>query len=91
LSIWDHKAAHEIARAVDMHMKSPSANSQQGHQLIGVYKDAKRAAATDQTGPQELSDIRASLCTACRGNTLYECDVDKGWSKNCAFIGNANS
>jgi hypothetical protein len=91
MSIWDHKVAHEIARAVDMHMKSPSAHSQQGHQLIGVYKDAKRAATTVQTTPNDLEDIKASLCLACRGGKLYNCDVDTGWSPNCAFIGNANT
>jgi hypothetical protein len=91
MSMWDHKAAYALARAVDMHMKSPTAKSQQGHQLIGVYMDAKRAATTDQTGAKELDNLRARLCLACRQNTLYKCDVDEGWSPKCAFIGKADS
>jgi hypothetical protein len=87
MSVWDHKEAHTIASAVDSHIKKgPTARSQYCHQLIGVYRDAKRAGLTDQTGPQDLKDIRASLCIACRGDSLYKCDVGEGWSKNCEFI-----
>jgi hypothetical protein len=86
MSVWNHKVAHEIANAVDIHMKGSSARSQYGHQLIGVYRDAKRAGSTAQTGPQDLKDIRASLCIACRGENLYKCDVDEGWSHNCEFL-----
>jgi hypothetical protein len=86
MSVWDHKAAHEIASAVDMHMKGSNARSQFGHLLIGVFKDAKRAGATAETGLQDLKDIRASLCVACRGGNLYKCDVSEGWSQNCEFL-----
>jgi hypothetical protein len=85
---WNHKAAHAIARAVDMHINGPTVTSQQGHLLLGVYKDAKRAASTDKTSAEDLSDIRKSLCFVCRGRKLYTCDADEGWSPNCAFIGN---
>jgi hypothetical protein len=86
MSVWDYKAAHEIASAVDIHMKGSSARSQYGHQLIGVYRDAKRAGSAAATGPQDLKDIRASLCIACRADALYKCDVDEGWSENCEFL-----
>jgi hypothetical protein len=86
MSVWDHKEAHEIARAVDTHMQRPSARSQYGHQLIGVYKDAKKAGSTSRTGPQDLQDIRVSLCTVCWGDELYKCDVREGWSRNCEFL-----
>jgi hypothetical protein len=87
MSVWDYKAAHEIASAVDIHIqKRPSARSQYGHQLIGVYHDAKRAGSTALTGPQDLHDIRTSLCTVCRGDDLYKCDVSEGWSRNCEFL-----
>jgi hypothetical protein len=86
MTIWEHKAANEIAGAVGRHLKKSSKESQQGHQLIGVYKDAKSAASTIRTDPQDLKGIRASLCCACRGDKLYPCDVDEGWSPNCAFI-----
>jgi hypothetical protein len=86
MSVWDHKEAHEIARAVDMHMQRASARSQYVHQLIGVYKDAKRAGSTARTGLQDLQDIRARLCTVCRGGDLYKCDVSEGWSRNCEFL-----
>jgi hypothetical protein len=87
MSIWEHKAAHEIARAVEMHMRVSSAKSQYGHQLIlGAYKEAKQASTTTQTDQQNLKDIRACLCIACRGDALYKCDVSEGWSHNCAFL-----
>ena len=86
MSMWEYKAAHEIARAVDIHMKGSSARSQYGHQLIGVFKDAKKASVTALTGPKDLDDIRAGLCIACRGDALYKCDVEKGWSPQCEFI-----
>jgi hypothetical protein len=91
MSPWGHKSAHEIAGAVAMHMKNSSAKSQRGFQLIDVYKDAKRAAATERTGPQELADIRSSLCCACRGDELYPCDVAEGWSQNCSFVQQCNA
>jgi hypothetical protein len=87
MSVWDHKAAHEIASAIDLHIqKVPRARSQYGHQLIGVYRDAKRAGSTAQTGPQDLKDIRTSRCVACRGDALYKCDVDEPWSNKCEFM-----
>jgi hypothetical protein len=85
---WEYKAAFDIARAVDLHIRSSSAKSQRGHQLIGVYKDARRAASTAQTSPNVLNDIRKSLCIECRGDKLFPCDVDVGYSPNCAFVRN---
>jgi hypothetical protein len=67
-------------------MKGSSARSQYGHQLVGVYKDAKRAGATAMTVRQDLSDIRTDLCIACRGGDLYKCDVSEGWFHNCEFL-----
>lgn len=90
MSIWEHKAADELAGAVERHIKSASADSQHGYQLIGVYKAAKRAAATADTGPSALDHIRSSLCHTCRSHGLYVCDVDAGWSPNCAFVQNNN-
>jgi hypothetical protein len=86
MSDWNRKETHAIASALDIHMKGSSARSQYGHKLIGVYSDAKRAGSTSETGPQDLKDIRASLCMACRGDALCRCDVDEGWSQNCEFL-----
>ncbi len=86
MTIWEHKAAHEIAGAVANHIKSASADSQHGALLIGVYKAARRAAATDMTDPRALNHVRSSLCSLCRGHELYKCDVAEGWSPKCAFL-----
>lgn len=86
MSIWEHKAADEIAGAVEKHIRSSSANSQHGYQLIGIYKAAKKAAITDQTNAENLSEIKTNLCSLCRGQALYECDVAEGWSAKCAFL-----
>jgi hypothetical protein len=88
MSIWEHKSAHDIARAVDIHIKkgAASAKSQYGHHIVGVFRDAKRASVNALTGPKELDEIRAGLCYACRGDALYECDVAYGWSPQCEFI-----
>ena len=86
MSIWEHKEAHEIAGAVANHIKSASADSQHGSLLIGVYKAARRAAATDMTDPVALNYVRSSLCSLCRGHVLYKCDVAEGWSPKCAFL-----
>jgi hypothetical protein len=88
MSIWNYKSAHEIAKAIDTHINKmgTSAQSQYGHHIIGVLRDAKNASVTALTGPKELDDIRAGLCYACRGDALYECDVAYGWSPQCEFI-----
>lgn len=86
MSIWEHKAADELASAVAHFVKKSSADSQRWYQLIGIYKDAKRAAETIATNSSALDTIRSSLCLTCRGQKLYECDVVKGWSMNCAFV-----
>jgi hypothetical protein len=91
MSVRDHKSAHEIARAVDMHMKRSSARSQYGHQLIGVYKDAKRTGSIARTGPQDLKDIRTSLCVECRGDALTSVTSMKAGRTTASSFGRANS
>jgi hypothetical protein len=88
MSFSDHKAADELAGAVERHIKSSNADSQHGYHLIGVYKAARRAASTTNIGASALDHIRSSLCCACRGHGLYPCDVSRGWSTNCAFVQN---
>ena len=88
MSFREHKAAEELAGAVERHIRSASADAQHGYQLIGVYKAAKRVAATAETNSHALDHIRSSLCYACRGHGLYPCDLRYGWSPNCAFVQN---
>ena len=85
---WEHKAANDIAGAVGLHLRGSNQKSQYGQMLIGVYKDAKRAASSVLTSLNDLKDIRTSLCFACRGDKLYPCDVSVGYSPNCAFVRN---
>jgi hypothetical protein len=85
MSNWEHKAAYELACAMESHFKSAVVNPDCGEQLRSVYRAAKRATTTD-SGPEALIHIRGVLCHSCRGNSLYVCDVDQGWSSNCALI-----
>jgi hypothetical protein len=90
MSNWQHKAADELASAVANHIKYVHDDLANTAQLIGIYKAAKRAATVPETGPEALIHIRGILCYACRRHKSYPCDLDSGWSPNCAFI-RANS
>lgn len=35
---------------------------------------------------RNLESCRESMCEICRENRLYKCDIDEGWSSNCAFV-----
>jgi hypothetical protein len=85
MSNWEHKAADELANALVNHIKYAHDDLSDTGLLIGIYKAARRATVSD-TGPEALIHIRSVLCYSCRRNGLYPCDVDSGWSKNCAFI-----
>jgi hypothetical protein len=85
MSNWEHKAAHELAVALENHFKSATLNLDCCEQLRSVYRAAKNA-ATNDSGPEVLIHIRCVLCHACRGNSLYICDIDLGWSSNCTLI-----
>ena len=87
---WEQKAADELASALESHIKNARDDLTDTGQLIGIYKAARRAATVAETGPEALIHIRGVLCSMCRRNRLYACDVDSGWSTNCAFI-QANS
>lgn len=34
----------------------------------------------------DLKQCRSQMCEVCRAYKLYTCDVEVGWSPNCAFI-----
>lgn len=78
--------AGELAGAVARYLKSAHVYRQCGYELIDVFREAKRVGATAWTGTVDLDQIRWNLCFTCRAHGLYQCDVAKGWSSNCAFI-----
>jgi hypothetical protein len=86
MSNCEHKAAHELAYALENHLKRTGANLECCELLLSVYRAAKRAAVTAETGPDDLIHIRGFLCHSCRGHGLYVCDMDQGWSSNCTLI-----
>jgi hypothetical protein len=90
MSNWEHKAAHELACTLEKHFKSACVNIDCAPELRSVFRAAKRAATTD-FGPESLIHIRGVLCHLCRGNDLYACDIEQGWSSNCALIHKNNS
>ena len=38
------------------------------------------------TGDTLVEGAKAELCAACRGGSLFRCDVESGWSTKCAFM-----
>lgn len=90
MSNWEHKAADELASALVNHIKYANDDLTDTGLLISIYEAARRSATVSDTGPEALIHIRSVLCYWCRRKARYPCDVDLGWSTNCAFI-RANS
>jgi len=86
MSTWNHKAAYDIARALDKHLGTPSKKFQFGRQLVGIYIDAEKASKSADTSSAELNHIRQSLCRVCKEAGLYACGANEGFSPDCALI-----
>ena len=55
-------------------------------ELEKVYDLANKSAKCVVDASENLESVRRQLCATFRKNTLYECDVQEGWSTNCAFM-----
>ena len=55
-------------------------------ELEKVYELASKSAKCVLGASENLESVRRQLCATCRKNTLYDCDVQEGWSTNCAFM-----
>ena len=83
---WERRDANTLADAINKHRKRNTGLAED-NELLGVVQRAlDKAANTIDTTAGTLSRHRALACAICRGSKLYACDVDDGWSENCALI-----
>jgi hypothetical protein len=86
MSNWERRNADTLANAIAKHIKSHP-DMVEDNALLSIIQEAvDNAANTVATTAGELNRCRAVVCAICRGSNLYECDVQEGWSSNCAFI-----
>lgn len=86
MTLWERKAAEELADAIGKHRRSHP-DQLENNALLAVVEEAVDACSnTVSTTAVEVSRHRALLCAICRGAKLYQCDVEVGWSQNCAFV-----
>ena len=83
---WDRKRADTLAYAIDRHVKERP-HFDEDNELLHVIGDAlETASKTTDTASTDLHRYHSVVCAICRGNGLYQCDVDQGISHNCTFI-----
>jgi hypothetical protein len=83
---WERKNADTLADAIAKHIRIHPDMVEDNERLTIIQKALDESANTISTTPRELNRQRAVVCAICRGSKLYECDVQEGWSENCAFI-----
>jgi lipopolysaccharide biosynthesis regulator YciM len=86
LGNWERRKADALADAIAKHMQNSSQLTRANVLLSEVQVAVEKAGATVNTTESELRRHYSVVCKICRGSSLYECDVDEGWSVNCAFI-----
>lgn len=86
MSNWERKEADTLAEAIGKHRKN-NPDQVDTNELLAVLQIAvDEHAITTLTTTGDLRRYRALVCAICRGAKLYDCDVEDGWSQNCAFI-----
>ncbi len=86
MASWDSREIENLEMAIAKHRRD---NPQEGEcdLLLAAVQHAAEAVLDLVSVPEDaLNQQRTQLCALCRGFTLYDCDVAKGWSKNCTFI-----
>ena len=86
MNTWTQKNLDALAAALQMHLTATSWNVEHGYVLIDAQKRAHAASLHPQLDDKALSEVRLTVCSVCRKNLLYKCDVHDGWSPNCALI-----
>jgi hypothetical protein len=86
MSNWERRDADTLADAIGKHVRNFPDLVAVNKMLIAIRVVVDEASTTVNTTPGELQRYRAQVCSLCRGNNLYRCDVPEGWSENCAFI-----
>jgi hypothetical protein len=86
MSNWERKNVDTLADAIAKQIRNHPEMVEVNVLLVIAQQAADEAANTVTTTSGELNRLRAVVCAICRGSKLYECDVPKGWSENCAFV-----
>jgi hypothetical protein len=86
VSNWNRREADTLAEAICKHIRSHPNLTVENELLESVQLEVDAASTTVNTNSAELSRFRSKVCAICRGSSLYECDVDEGWSVDCALI-----
>jgi hypothetical protein len=86
MSNWERRDADTLADAIGKHRRR-NPHLVEDNQLLAIVQEAvDDAANTISTNAGDLRRHRALVCAICRGSQLYACDVEDGWSENCALI-----
>jgi hypothetical protein len=86
LGNWERRKVDALADAIGKQMRNSPQLAPANELLAAVQLAVEKAAATVNTTASDLNRHCSDVCKICRGSSLYECDVDEGWSVNCAFI-----
>jgi hypothetical protein len=92
LTDWNRKNANTLLGAITHHLRRRSVEGgmedAQSERLAGACKELDFASNLPNSSNAKLKQLRSVVCSECRGNCLYVCDVASGWSDNCALIKN---
>lgn len=86
MSNWERKDAGTLADALGKHIRSNPNLTQEYELLSAIRLSVDAASTTVNTNAVDLSRYRSAVCAICRCASLYECDAERGWSANCAFV-----
>lgn len=75
-----------IADAVGACLRDCNKSTSTLDKLGAVLSLAHSQSRHGDIGARNLEFVRAELCSVCRNNDLYECDVADGWSTTCRFL-----
>lgn len=81
---WTRKRLDLLHFSINNELKLHCNLEQKVIELISIKN---RIAASLAKNDADLTECRSQLCLVCRANQMYSCDVDVGWSANCAFVG----
>jgi predicted xylose isomerase-like sugar epimerase len=80
---WAFKSLDTLHHALAEELKSQTRLDRKTTQLISI----KNQIVMDMSDPERvLTECRAQMCEVCRSHRMYVCDLDEGWSPNCAFL-----
>jgi hypothetical protein len=86
MAIWERKDAEVLADAIGKHRRSNPDQVDSNALLAAIEKAVDAHSNTVATTAEDVRRFRGQVCAICRGANLYECDVEEGWSQNCAFV-----